>query len=66
VCNTGRPGNATPASTSALERQKRIGILVSMALSAAIWLMPTPAGLPVAGQLALAVAMFTVVWWIFG
>jgi hypothetical protein len=28
--------------------------------------MPTPAGLPVAGQRALAVTMFAVLWWIFG
>jgi anion transporter len=37
-----------------------------MILFAGVWLMPTPAGLPVAGQRALAVTMFAVLWWIFG
>jgi di/tricarboxylate transporter len=63
---TGAPGKACPAATSGLERKKLIGILMSLVLLAGLWLMPTPAGLPVAGQLTLAVTMFTVVWWIFG
>jgi anion transporter len=49
-----------------LEREKRIGIAVSLLLLAGIWLMPPPAGLPVAGQRVLAVTVVTVVWWIFG
>ena len=57
---------AVPDAPPALERPKLIAILVSLALLAGIWLMPTPAGLPVAGQRALAVTLFTVVWWVSG
>lgn len=57
---------AAQAAPPALERRKLFAILVSLALLAGIWLMPTPAGLPVAGQRALAVTLFTVVWWVFG
>ncbi len=57
---------AAQAAPPALERRKRFAILVSLALLAGIWLMPTPAGLPVAGQRALAVTLFTVLWWVFG
>ena len=57
---------AVPAAPSALERRKLVAILVSLALLAGIWMMPTPAGLPVAGQRALAVTLFTVIWWVSG
>jgi anion transporter len=63
---TDASGNAGPATRLTLARKQRIGILVSLILLAGIWLMPTPAGLPVAGQRALAVTVFTVVWWSCG
>jgi di/tricarboxylate transporter len=63
---TSAPGNTSPAATPALTRKQRLGMLVSLVLLAGLWLMPTPAGLPVAGQRALAVTMFIVVWWSFG
>ncbi len=55
-----------PAVPSGLERPKLAAILVSVALGGGIWLMPTPAGLPVPGQQALAVTLFAVVWWVAG
>ena len=55
---TAAPGNATPAAKPTLVRTLRLGILVSLILLAGLWLMPTPAGLSVAGQRALAVTMF--------
>lgn len=47
-------------------RTKVIGIALSLVVFLALWFMPTPEGLSVAGQRTLAVTMFTVVWWIFG
>jgi di/tricarboxylate transporter len=63
---TATSGNTTPTATPVLTRQQRLGIVLSLILLAGVWLMPTPAGLPVAGQRALAVTVFTVVWWSCG
>jgi anion transporter len=42
-----------------------IGVVLSLLVASAIWLAPLPAGLSQAGREALAVTLFTVVWWIF-
>jgi anion transporter len=48
------------------QRRKLVAVVVSLIVLAGVWLMPTPNGLPVAGQRALAVTLFTVVWWVGG
>jgi anion transporter len=57
---------SVPATLSALERRKLVAVVVSLIVLAGVWLMPSPSGLPVEGQRALAVTLFTVVWWIGG
>lgn len=50
-----------------LDKWKRTaGVLLSLVCLAGVWLMPAPAGLPVAGQRMLAVTLFAVIWWTFG
>jgi anion transporter len=56
----------TASAPTAAERGRLVAILLSLVLLAGIWLMPTPAGLPVGGQRALAVTVFAVVWWVAG
>lgn len=41
-----------------------LGVLLSIAVALAAWFAPLP-GLSPAGQKALAVTLFTVVWWVF-
>ncbi|MBK8049206.1 MAG: SLC13 family permease [Anaerolineales bacterium] len=42
-----------------------VGVLLSFAVAAAIWLMPLPGDLSTAGRQTLAVTVFTVIWWVF-
>lgn len=46
--------------------KKQIGIILSLIIGPAIWFIPLPGDLSVAGQQTLAVTVFTVIWWIFG
>jgi anion transporter len=60
---------ATPAVSIAprvLELRKLAAIALSLAVLAGVWVMPTPDGLPAAGQRALAMTLFTIIWWVGG
>jgi anion transporter len=52
--------------TAMLEPRKLAAIALSLVVLAGVWLMPTPDGLPAAGQRALAVTLFAIIWWIGG
>ncbi|MCE1254975.1 MAG: SLC13 family permease [Anaerolineae bacterium] len=45
--------------------KKVLGILLGIVVAAIVWIIPIP-GLPVAGQKALSVTVFAVIWWVFG
>jgi sodium-dependent dicarboxylate transporter 2/3/5 len=56
------PVNASPAQPSWLRANR--GLFLALAVLIAILLLPTPAGLPIAGQRMLAVFGFAVVVWV--
>ena len=51
------------AARSGGDRAKRIGLLAALAALLAVLAMPTPLGLPAAGQVMLAVLAFAVIVW---
>lgn len=46
--------------------KKTIGLILSAIIGPALWFAPLPGDISIAGQQALAVTVFTVIWWIFG
>lgn len=46
--------------------KKMIGVILSIVVAGILWVLPMPGGLSPEGQKALAVTVFTVIWWIFG
>jgi len=47
------------------QHRRVVGISLSLLLAALVWLLPLPGELSADGRKALAVTLFTVVWWIF-
>jgi anion transporter len=45
--------------------KKLVGIILGLLAAVIIWVLPI-AGLPAAGQKALAITVFVVIWWVFG
>jgi anion transporter len=54
---------ASPLGSPSRELVKRVGLFAAIAALAAVILMPTPAGLPLAGHYMLAVLAFAVIVW---
>lgn len=46
--------------------KKLIGVILSFVVAGVLWFLPMPGDLSPEGQKALAVTVFTVIWWIFG
>ena len=46
--------------------KKLLGVMLSAVIGPVLWFAPLPGDITVAGQQALAVTIFTVIWWIFG
>ena len=46
--------------------KKLTGVILSVVVAGILWFFPMPGGLSPEGQKALAVTVFTVIWWIFG
>lgn len=46
--------------------KKLLGVILSVIIGPVLWFAPIPGDISVAGQQALAVTIFTVIWWIFG
>lgn len=46
--------------------KKLVGFILSIVVAGILWILPMPGGLSPEGQKALAVTVFTVIWWIFG
>jgi anion transporter len=63
VVNQAPAGVAGAATTKKSTGLKSLGLLVALLLLVAILLLPTPEGLPVAGQRMLALLAFAVVIW---
>jgi len=47
-------------------KKKLFGVALSLIIGLFLWFAPMPGDLSLTGQKALAVTVFTVVWWIFG
>jgi anion transporter len=54
---------ALPPGTPSRHLLKRFGLIAAIAVLAAVILMPTPAGLPLAGHYMLAILAFAVIVW---
>lgn len=61
VTNTLTP--ASPLGSPSRELVKRVGLFAAIAALAAVILMPSPAGLPLAGHYMLAILAFAVIVW---
>jgi len=61
VANTLTP--ASPLGSPSRELVKRVGLFAAIAALVAVILMPTPAGLPLAGHYMLAILAFSVIVW---
>lgn len=57
------PETAAPAAAPAGNLVARVGLLAAVAVLALVLFLPAPAGLPVAGQVMLAILAFAVIVW---
>ena len=57
------PASASAPARSSGELVKRVGLFVALAALLAVLSMPTPRGLPAAGQVMLGVLGFAVIVW---
>jgi len=66
---TGATGTSVPEDqrppSFVIRYKTEIGAILGILVGVALWFMPRPAALPVAGQHCLALSLFAVIWWAF-